>query len=178
MTSTDAGTSRREALAHFYARCHRSLYRAVRRSTGGIDDDVIHEACAIAWLALVRRTDVSLDGGGYSWLLVTATHEARRAYRATRDIQLVDPTAGVSAQIDELRDPFAHDHDPLECALDAELHTTRRKRFSTLKPREQRDLLLKAAGYQYAEIATATSSTRTAVNRRLSEGRARLRGEL
>jgi len=178
MTSTDAGTSRREALAHFYARRHRSLYRAVRRNTGGVDDDVIHEACATAWLALVRRTDVSLDGHGYTWLLVTATYEARRAYRACRDIQLVDPTAGIAAQIDELRDPFAHDHDPLERALDAELHTTRRERFATLKPREQRDLLLKAAGYRYREIAALTSSTHTAINRRLTKGRARLRGEL
>jgi len=178
MTSTDSGTNRREALAHFYARCHHGLYQAVRRNTGGVDDDIIHDACATAWLALVRRTDITLNGGGYTWLLVTATYEARRAYRATRNIQFADPEAGPTAQFEELRDPFAHDHDPLERTLDAELHTARRERFATLKPREQRDLLLKAAGFKYAEIATATSSTRTAVNRRLTEGRARLRDKL
>jgi DNA-directed RNA polymerase specialized sigma24 family protein len=144
------GASRREALADFYRRRHRGLYWAVRRGTGGIDDDLIHEACATAWLALVRRADVPLDGRAYAWLLVTATHEARRAYRATREIQLVDPDPDAVAEIDELRDRFANDHDPLERALDAELHATRRERFATLKPREQRDMLLKAAGYRYA----------------------------
>jgi hypothetical protein len=41
--------------------------------------------------------------------------------------------------------------------------------------RERRELLLSAGGYTYEEIATATTSTYTAVNRRITEGRARLR---
>jgi hypothetical protein len=73
----------------------------MRRSTGGIDDDLIQEACAIAWLALIRRTDIELDGRGYSWLLVTATREARRAYRDARDLQ-TDPAPDAAADIDEL----------------------------------------------------------------------------
>ena len=178
MTRADGSADRRESLADFYARCHPGLFWAVRRGTGGIDDDLIHEACATAWLALVRRADVSLDACGYAWLVVTATREARRAYRATREIQLVGPDPDAVAEIDELRDRFANDHDPLERALDAELHATRRERFAALKPREQRDMLLKAAGYRYREIATLTSTTRTAVDRHLREGRARLRGEL
>jgi DNA-directed RNA polymerase specialized sigma24 family protein len=48
-------------------------------------------------------------------------------------------------------------------------------RFAGLKPRERRDLLRLAAGYRYREIAAATGSSHTAVNRRNTEGRARLR---
>jgi len=170
--------SRRDAIARFYTRCHRALFWTVRHSTGGVDDDLIHEACASAWLALIRHTDIALDGRGYTWLLVTATHEARRAYAAARDSETTDPASDAVVDIDELHDSFAHDHDPLERALDAELHAARRERFAELKPREQSDMLLKAAGYMYGEIAALTSSTHTAVNRRLTEGRARLRGEL
>jgi DNA-directed RNA polymerase specialized sigma24 family protein len=148
----------------------------VRGNVGGVDADTIHEACAIAWLALVRRDDVELDGRGFSWLVITATRETWRAYRA--GIESTDPSADAAAEIELLRDPFANDHDPLERALDAELHAARRERFAALKPRERRDLLLKAAGYKYPEIATLTGSTYTAVNRHLVEGRARLRGEL
>ena len=135
MPKSGGSAGRREALADFYARRHRGLYWAVRRGTGGVDDDLIHEACATAWLALVRRADVPLDGRGYAWLLVTATHvhslvglavgrhplrgEARRAYR---EHQVSDPAPDAVAEIDELRDRFANDHDPLERALDAELH--------------------------------------------------------
>jgi DNA-directed RNA polymerase specialized sigma24 family protein len=174
----ELAVSRRDAIARFYARCHRGLSWAVRRSTGGVDDDLIREACAMAWLALMRRSDISFDGRGYTRLVVTATHEARRVYAAGRDIETTDPDSDAVAAIDELHDPFAHDHDPLERALDAELHADRRRRMAELRPREQRDMLLKAAGYSYAEIASLTSSARTAVNRRLTEGRVRLRGEL
>jgi DNA-directed RNA polymerase specialized sigma24 family protein len=44
-----------------------------------------------------------------------------------------------------------------------------------LKPRERRDPYLHALGYRYNEIAESTGSSYTAINRRLTEGRARLR---
>jgi DNA-directed RNA polymerase specialized sigma24 family protein len=51
----------------------------------------------------------------------------------------------------------------------------RAQAFRQLKPREREALFLKALGYSYNEIARLTDSTYTAVNRRLTEGRARLR---
>jgi DNA-directed RNA polymerase specialized sigma24 family protein len=44
-----------------------------------------------------------------------------------------------------------------------------------LKPRERRDLYLRALGYRHNEIAELTDATYTAVTRRLTEGRAQLR---
>jgi RNA polymerase sigma-70 factor, ECF subfamily len=46
-----------------------------------------------------------------------------------------------------------------------------------VKPREREALYLKALGYSYQEIARLTDSTYTAVDRRITEGRAVLRGE-
>jgi DNA-directed RNA polymerase specialized sigma24 family protein len=52
----------------------------------------------------------------------------------------------------------------------ADLHA-----LKTLKLPERQGLFLKALGYRYHEIAQLTGSTCTAVNRRLTEGRRRLR---
>ena len=54
-------------------------------------------------------------------------------------------------------------------------HTQRVADLRALKPRERRDLYLHALGYRYNEIAQATGSSYTAVDRRLKEGRAQLR---
>jgi DNA-directed RNA polymerase specialized sigma24 family protein len=54
-------------------------------------------------------------------------------------------------------------------------HAERVADLRTLKPRERRALYLKALGYSYNEICDLTAASYTAVNRRLSEGRARLR---
>ena len=47
--------------------------------------------------------------------------------------------------------------------------------FRQLKSREREALYLKGLGYSYREIARLTDSTYTAVNRRITEGRAALR---
>jgi DNA-directed RNA polymerase specialized sigma24 family protein len=52
------------------------------------------------------------------------------------------------------------------------VHRERVARFARLKPRERRDLILSAGGFKYPEIAGLTGSTYTAVNRRITEGRA------
>jgi DNA-directed RNA polymerase specialized sigma24 family protein len=44
-----------------------------------------------------------------------------------------------------------------------------------IKPNERLALHLQALGYRYSEIEQATGASYTAVNRRLTEGRARLR---
>jgi DNA-directed RNA polymerase specialized sigma24 family protein len=65
--------------------------------------------------------------------------------------------------------------DPADLVVDRAQHHERVEAFAQLKTRERRDLFLQALGYRYREIAAATGSTYTAVNRRITEGRARLR---
>src|SRR3954469_9158232 len=54
-------------------------------------------------------------------------------------------------------------------------HEERVRAFATLKPREREALYLLGLGYSYREVAKLTQSSPTAINRRISEGRAALR---
>ena len=54
-------------------------------------------------------------------------------------------------------------------------HDERVDADQALKPREREALYLKGLGYSYQAIMRLTGSSYTAVNRRLSEGRAALR---
>lgn len=55
-----------------------------------------------------------------------------------------------------------------------ELHDRRVEQLGDAKPREATVLFLQAAGYSYRELQQLTGATYTAVNRRLTEGRARI----
>ena len=165
--------ARRDAIAHFYSERADWLQRLVaRRATA--PPQVIEDACQTAWMHLTRRPDIALDTGGFAWLLIVATREAW-TQAAPKDLP-----AGVFIGVDrdqpaELPEPAGPASDPLELAIAHEEHAERLEAFATLKPRERRDLLLKATGYSYDEIAAMTGSTYTAVNRRLTEGRAHAR---
>jgi RNA polymerase sigma factor (sigma-70 family) len=176
MTGPEATQSRGRALEAFYAAQHRRLTRAVFSRARRIDDDTIHDACAHAWLALVRRTDVTLDARGLKWLITVAVYQAWQL-GATREV----PAGAFLSDPDdtrETREPAGLSSDPLDRVLALELQRERVAAFATLKPRERRELLLQAAGYPYHEIAAMTGTTYTAVNRYLTEGRRRLlRGE-
>jgi hypothetical protein len=159
-------TAERNArLAAFYAAQHQLLRLRVRRHVCGADDGVIEDACAYAWLQIVRRDDVALDRRGFGWLVRVAVHEAwrfqrpgeQRAYGGLDEAGPPEPdgTAG----------------DPLERALAAECHRERIARFATLKPDERRDLLLHAAGYRYHEIAQLSGVIRC--RRRVPRGAVR-----
>jgi DNA-directed RNA polymerase specialized sigma24 family protein len=174
MTETAISRKRRQALAAFYATHHRHVQAAVHYRARQADDAIIADACAIAWLKLVRRPDITLDGNGAAWLKTTAAREAWR---------LMDRGAEILAGVfltnpddaDELAEPATLDGDPVAAAINHETQRERVEQFATLKARERRDLVLNAGGYTYHEIATLTGSSYTAVNRRISEGRARLR---
>jgi DNA-directed RNA polymerase specialized sigma24 family protein len=173
MTATDPTPARRRALEAFYAAHHRRLTRAVFSRARGIGDDAIDDACAHAWLMLVRRADVTLDARGLHWLVTVAVYEAWRLGGA-REVPvgafLPDPD-----NTHERAEPAGPWSDPLERVLALELQCERVAAFATLKPRERRELFLKAACYRYHEIMALTGTTYTAVNRYLTEGRARLR---
>jgi DNA-directed RNA polymerase specialized sigma24 family protein len=173
-TSTrEIPADRRNALAAFYARHHYRLTRALRARVHAVDDTVIADACAHAWLQLVRRPDINLDNQGLRWLTITATHEAWRLTDTSRE----QPAGSLStdAEPGELAEPCGNADDPLALAIAHETHHQRTQHFADLRPRERRDLYLQALGLRYREIARATGSSYTAVNRRLTEGRAHLR---
>lgn len=77
---------------------------------------------------------------------------------------------------DELGEPAHPDERSAEQRALMRIEDEERVRaFATLKPREREALYLLGLGYSYREIAKLTQSSQTAINRRISEGRAALR---
>src|SRR3954468_23358047 len=83
MTATSQ--RRDEQIAAFYRDHAERLERAVRRRVDRVGDEVIEDACQIAWAALLRRPDIPLDAHGLSWLSTVAVHEAWRLGSITRE---------------------------------------------------------------------------------------------
>ena len=173
MSALAANSERRQAIAAFYAAQHSRVEASVRYRARRADHAIVADACAIAWLALVRRADITLDDRGAAWLKLTATHAAwhlmDRGPEILAGLFLTNPD-----HPDELAEPATLDGDPVATAINHETQRERVQQFATLKPRERRDLFLLAAGYKYREIAELTGSTYTGVNRRTTEGRLRL----
>ena len=157
----------------FYAREADRLLAAVRKRTRAGTEQVVEDACQHAWLALVRRQDISLDARGARWLITVATHEAWRLARP-RDTP-VGSFRGQDVDNGELPEPESLESDVQERALELAEYAERVAHLSTLRPLERRDLLLKAAGFSYDEIAAMTESTASQVNHHLARGRRRLR---
>ncbi len=159
-------------LARFISRV-RSERVAARVS--GLSPDLIEEACQYAWTALLRRPDVRLThhGVGLGWLVLVATQEAWRA-ASPKDV----PTGAYALAGDRgvIAEPGAHPSPALDDQIvGRELHQQRVGYLAQLKPAERQALGLHAVGYTYREIGHLTDATYTAVNRRLTEGRAALR---
>lgn len=170
-----AVSERGDGLAEFFAANHRRLARRVGYFAHGAGGTAVDDACAFAWLQLVRRTDINLDSDGYSWLSAVAIHEAWRLARAHRAEQPAGLFWPESEQAGELPEPPGLVADPLDRAIAAELHRTRVDNLAVLKPHELQALGLQALGYRYHELMALTGTSYTAVNRRITEGRARLR---
>jgi DNA-directed RNA polymerase specialized sigma24 family protein len=62
-----------------------------------------------------------------------------------------------------------------DLVADKLLHARRLSDLQTIKAQDRQALYLKALGFRYHEIAALLSITYTAVNRRITEGRRRLR---
>ena len=93
----------------------------------------------------MRRPDITLDRRGAGWLKLVATREAWRLADTSTEV----PAGGfltAPEDPDELAEPASLHGDPLARALDVETQRERVERFAELKPRERRDLLLRAAG--------------------------------
>jgi DNA-directed RNA polymerase specialized sigma24 family protein len=164
---------RRAQLDAFYRRHADRLRRRVA-SRVSAPDATIEDACQNAWAILLRSDHVTLDERGAHWLAKVAIREGWRLASTARDVPV-----GVAGDALEPHgsalDPRATAPAADELSFDRIVHEQRVADLTTLKPRERRELYLKALGYRYDEIAEVTGSTLTAVNRRLSEGRAQLR---
>jgi DNA-directed RNA polymerase specialized sigma24 family protein len=110
--------------------------------------------------------------------LAVAVHEAFEHHRRER----VETPAGSfrtpyadCAAPDELREPVADSRDITYQVADRMLQARRLSDLRMIKPQDRQALYLKALGFRYHEIAALLSITYTAVNRRITEGRRRLR---
>jgi len=152
MTTTP---ERRERVGAFFTAHADRLRRTVARQarTG---EEVIDDACATAWTALVRRPDITLDARGFSWLTKVAIREAWQLHGTRRQEVPVgafqaDPRGHEDQDVPEPADPLALDTETQ--ALDHIQHAALVEAFKTLKPRERQALYLKGLGYSYHEIA-------------------------
>jgi RNA polymerase sigma factor (sigma-70 family) len=165
-------TCARAEIAAFYDQHAEHLQRVVRAKVDG-PEQTIEDACQNAWAILLRRDDVALKDSAAAWLATVAIREGWRLTR-TADVPIGAMRAD-SHDEGELPERAAAAPGTDEQALARVEHSQRVAALRTLKTRERRDLYLLALGYRYREIAELTDSTYTAVNRRLSEGRAQLR---
>jgi RNA polymerase sigma factor (sigma-70 family) len=169
-----ATTPRAEQIAGFYARHADRLQRIVAARVNA-PTQTIEDACQHAWVALLGRQGMAPDARSAAWLYTVAIHEGWRLMRRrAREAPMGAMRPGVPDD-GELPEPFSPEPSPDEQAIARIEHAERVADLRTLKARERRDLYLQALGYRWSEIAEATGSTYTAVNRRLAEGRARLR---
>jgi DNA-directed RNA polymerase specialized sigma24 family protein len=134
----------------------------------------IEDACQTAWSTLLGRPDIDLDQRGLNWLTTVATREAWRQGSTARELPAgAFIAADLAAEAGELPSRQGQPAIP-PTALARDEHNQRVRHLLALKPREREALYLQGLGHSYHAIAALTDSTYTAVNRRITEGRARL----
>jgi RNA polymerase sigma factor (sigma-70 family) len=173
-----ANTAERDhQVSAFFAANADRLLRAVGQRVNA-PHALIEDACSIAWTILLRRPDVDLANGGLSWLVTVAQSEA---WRLSRDHHQEHPVGAFLSPergdhpAGELPEPPDDARDVADQVI-AHIELCQRKTaMQGLKPREREALYLRGLGYSYQEIMQITGATYTAVNRRITEGRATLR---
>jgi DNA-directed RNA polymerase specialized sigma24 family protein len=142
---------------------------------------VIEDACSIAWTILLRRPDVDLANGSLSWLVTVAQREA---WWLSRDHHQEHPVGAFLSPergdnpAGELPEPPADTRDIADQVIARIELRDRMTAMQALKPRQREALYLKGVGYSYDEIMQITDAAYTAVNRRITEGRAALRRQV
>ena len=166
---------RTQQISDFYAAHAHRLRAFVGRKTGA-PTEAVADACQNAWTILLRRPDISLDARGLAWLSVVAVHEVHHQWRDRAHNLPMGALSLGTGDPGELSEPVATGDGGVEELAAAHLeHAERVADLAVLKPAERTALYLQALGYRYREIAALTDASYTAVNRRLTEGRARLR---
>jgi RNA polymerase sigma factor (sigma-70 family) len=161
--SADRGLGQRGDETALFERYAQRLVRAVRRELG-VSEHIAEEACAIAWVQLLR-TQPERDTI-FAWLRVVATREAIRLVRVQgRDTSLDEDHADTHSACQDRR-------------VDPELTVEAREaleRIGALTARQMRIFSLHLAGLTYVEISAATGHSRRSVERNVTRARARLR---
>jgi RNA polymerase sigma factor (sigma-70 family) len=151
----------------------RFLLRVTARRFGG-SQELAEDACAFAWLQLLRcQPDREAVVG---WLRVVARNEGLRLLRIggrepfleDRPCRRSDPASGEPLDWQELL-PARED---TELAVEARMLL---RCLAGLRWHQRTVLTMQLAGYSYNEIAERLGKTYTWVNRHLTEGRAELR---
>lgn len=154
--------SRHEQLAAFYAREHHALQRAVANRVNA-PQAILEDACAHAWAQLAARDHIRLGRGAYWWLYTVAIREGwRLSQRAGRE------RASGLEPIEDQRSAPNDFGDRRDLVLDA------RATLNLVNDRQQRLLILQAAGYSYREIAVITGDTPRTVERQLLRAKRRM----
>ncbi len=157
-----------QLFAAFNAELHRTVRKCVNTSTANIED-----ACADAWLALLRyRPEQRRTLRG--WLVVVAIREAVKRDRFDRRLRtLVEFGERENASVEVVADVV-----PSLQVSDEARHEANDAlaRVAQLDERDRQVFVLHVAGYSYDEIAELTGATRTAVDRYLRRARCHVRG--
>jgi DNA-directed RNA polymerase specialized sigma24 family protein len=127
----------------------------------------------LPWEKLLQRPDIDVTrADAYRWIYKVALH---RAWVIGRAVSREQPSGGLSGADDDRPEPAGHELDIVEIVADRVECATVREVLGELHWRERRELLLYAHGLSYQEIAEATGTSYTAVNRWLARGRDALR---
>ena len=121
----------------------------------------VEDACHFAWVAFLRRSDAVARGAALAWVTTTAVHEAYKLVKRQQRARSLDQV------LDTALEPVASGRGPPDRAAESEQLRLLRE----LPERQQRILLLQAAGFSHAEISQHTGDTERTVQRQL--GRAR-----
>jgi RNA polymerase sigma factor (sigma-70 family) len=155
--------SQRGDETELFQRYAERLVRIVQ-TTIGVPRHVAEDACAIAWLQLLR-TQPERDAI-FAWLRVVAIREALRLLKHQ----------GRQAPFEE--DPVEPEQAHVAKGADLELALEGREvlqQVAALSPQQVRIFSLHVAGLSYDEICAATGYSWTQVNRHIGRARSRLR---
>jgi RNA polymerase sigma-70 factor, ECF subfamily len=145
-----------------FERHAKRLVRMVQGTTGA-PRQIAEDACAFAWLQLLRRQPER--GSIVGWLFVVALNEARRLLRTP-----------VHAELDDESDAHAPSNGarPTELDVTLEAHEALEE-IAALSEQQVRIFSLHLAGLTYDEISAATGYSARQVDRHIVRARARLR---
>lgn len=147
------------------------LVRVVRAATRA-DLATVEDACATAWLQLLRVQPKRDNVVG--WLRVVAVHEVYRLWRKKRGELSLDAPPVDSSDSSRASDLHALQPSDEDVAAAAELHDVLRQ-IGELPARRRRIFELHLSGLTYREITEAIGEQPRAIDRQIKKARDRLR---
>lgn len=158
--------------AELYQRYQPRLLKTVMHFASG-NGELAEDACSFAWVQLLRHQPSRATA--FSWLRTLAIREAWNQRTVNRRKAPIVATAAPKDQDVAVGAAAGGEGDPLEIALSREHTRELAAVLDGVHPRGARYLLLQSAGYSYRDICELEDVTWTAVNRYITEARARVR---